>query len=172
MVGHLAPLDVILPPLSGCSSPGFQNPRQSSSPSAVAIGAKLVSPPLFQSMYSSARYSDSGIGASRSRSCTNPRSASASSRAWGVSRGMSTDQWSVFSQGARCMRASVGGGSAGEPHRQPLQAAQGEGVAPHRIAVELQVGEPADQRRDGDFTLQAGERGTEAEVVAAAEREV
>ena len=45
---HSASLSVL--PLS-------QNPRQSSSPSAEAIGAKLVSPPLFQSMYSSASYS-------------------------------------------------------------------------------------------------------------------
>ena len=47
-------------PLSGRSSPLFQKPRQSSSPSAVAIGAKLVSPPLFQFMYSRSRYSPSG----------------------------------------------------------------------------------------------------------------
>ena len=49
-------------------------------PSAVAIGAKLVSPPLFQSMYSRSRYSCSGTANGRSRSCTKPRSRSASRR--------------------------------------------------------------------------------------------
>jgi hypothetical protein len=70
MRGQCSALLVKRPPLSGRSSPGFQKPRQSSSPSAVATGAKLVSPPLFQSMYSRSMYSDSGIGSARSRSTT------------------------------------------------------------------------------------------------------
>ena len=58
---HSASLSVL--PLS-------QKPRQSSSPSAEAIGAKLVSPPLFQSMYSSASYSLVGTSKSASARAT------------------------------------------------------------------------------------------------------
>src|SRR6476660_7994067 len=84
--------------LSGRSSPSFQNPRQSSLPSAVAIGAKLVSPPLFQSMYSRSRYSASGTSNGASASCTHPCAAIAVGRGWGVSRGISTDQCSAVGQ--------------------------------------------------------------------------
>ena len=86
---HSASLSVL--PLS-------QNPRQSSSPSADAIGAKFVSPPDFQSMYSSARYSDSGQSNGASVNCTQPVSASTSRRGWGVSSGILTLQCSAFGQ--------------------------------------------------------------------------
>src|SRR5690242_1500090 len=107
-VGDVAALLVKLAPLSGRSSPLFQKPRQSSWPSAVAIGAKFVSPPLFQSMYSRSRYSCSGTGSARSRSCTQPFSRSASRRGCGVSRGISHDQCSALGQKAVVTRTSVG----------------------------------------------------------------
>ena len=80
--------------------PLSQNPRQSSSPSADAIGAKLVSPPLFQSMYSSASYSLGGTADGASARTTKPRSASWASRGWGVVRGILTLQWSAVGQKA------------------------------------------------------------------------
>src|SRR5262249_10427160 len=112
MRGHAGALLVSRPPLSGPSSPGFQTPQQSSSPSAVATGAKLVSPPLFQSMYSRSRYSDSGIGSARSRSATNPRSLSAETRGCGVSSGMSVDQGGVLNQWSVTALREVEGGGA------------------------------------------------------------
>ena len=80
-------------PLSGRSSPLFQKPRQSSWPSAVAIGAKFVSPPLFQSMYSRSRYSRVGnANGSVGEAARTPCAASASRRGCGVSSGISHDQ--------------------------------------------------------------------------------
>src|SRR4051794_8868173 len=67
---HRASLSVL--PLS-------QTPRQSSSPSAEASGAKLVSPPLFQSMYSRPSHSDAGISSRLSARTTTPVSATAGS---------------------------------------------------------------------------------------------
>src|SRR5258708_22613524 len=53
--GHFSAFAVHTPSLSGL--PLSQNPWNSMSPNADAFGAKLVSPPLFQSMYSSAIHS-------------------------------------------------------------------------------------------------------------------
>src|SRR3954449_4881031 len=96
--------------LSGRSSPSFQNPRQSSLPSAVAIGAKLVAPPLFQSMYSRLTSAAAGTSNGASVSCTQPCSASAAGRGWGVSLGMDTDQCSVLGQKPSVGRCPVIGG--------------------------------------------------------------
>src|SRR3954470_17273470 len=107
IVGHFSALLVKRAPLSGRSSPAFQNPRQSSSPSAVAIGAKFVSPPLFQSMYSRSRYSCSGISNGRSVRRTKPCGSSTSRRGCGVRNGISHDQWSAFGQKLVTIKGSL-----------------------------------------------------------------
>src|SRR5262249_2747484 len=55
--------------------------------------------------------------------------------------------------------------------RQPLQAAQDESRPPLWIVsvIEPQLGQPAQQGRDGDFRLDACELGTETMVNPAAE---
>ena len=58
-VGALAALVVHIVALLGM--PLSQKPRHLSSPSAEASGAKLVSPPLFQSKYSRLSHSSLGI---------------------------------------------------------------------------------------------------------------
>src|SRR3954447_21965990 len=86
---HRASLSVL--PLS-------QNPRQSSSPSAEASGAKLVSPPLFQSMYSRPSHSVEGMSSWLSARATTPVSASACMRGCGVCSGICTLQCSWVGQ--------------------------------------------------------------------------
>ena len=62
-VGQISALVVQTPPLSGL--PWSQKPAHSMAPNAEAMGAKLVSPPLFQSRYSSDSYSAAGISSSQ-----------------------------------------------------------------------------------------------------------
>jgi len=76
--GAILRLVVQIPNLSGL--PWSQKPRQSISPVADASGAKFVSPPLFQSMYSMDSHSAGGIGGpSKSLRTTKPFSAMMSS---------------------------------------------------------------------------------------------
>src|SRR4051812_699866 len=109
-VGDSAAFDVHRASLSVL--PLSQKPRQSSSPSADASGAKLVSPPLFQSMYSRPSHSVDGISSRLSARTTTPVSASAGMRWCGVSKGICTLQCSPVGQklmaqilrGDRCRR--------------------------------------------------------------------
>uniref|UniRef100_A0A6J7NXH6 Unannotated protein n=1 Tax=freshwater metagenome TaxID=449393 RepID=A0A6J7NXH6_9ZZZZ len=66
----------------------------------MAIGAKLVSPPLFQSMYSRVSHSCAGTTKLASASGRNPlvESSRIASRGCGVNRGMDTDQCSLVGQ--------------------------------------------------------------------------
>src|SRR6202021_2156464 len=58
-VGAISGFDARVPPLSGL--PGSQKPAHPLPPTADASGAKLVSPPDFQSTYSSRSHSSGGI---------------------------------------------------------------------------------------------------------------
>ena len=91
----------------------------------MAIGAKLVSPPLFQSMYSRSRYSCSGIVERQvARAAPRRARASASSRGCGVSSGISTDQCSLV--GPERGRRGADGGRRHAPS---------VGTAPRRTGV-------------------------------------
>ena len=65
--------------------------------------------------------------------------------------------------------------SASERHRQAGQAAQDARVAPGQVLArhgEADLGEPGEERREGDLALQPGQRRPEAGVDARAEGEV
>src|SRR5215203_415171 len=96
MVGAICAFEVHSASLSVL--PLSQNPRQSSSPSADASGAKLVSPPLFQSRYSRLSHSVAGTSYGRFVSRVTPVGANEDSRGCGVCNGILTLQCSSVGQ--------------------------------------------------------------------------